>query len=274
MTQAEIDRGIERLVRRLEEVKAFRPTLVRDPFNDPQVARLTAALATTLGDVFGYNTPEHRIYGEASKLIPPFAFINVDITPGLVAQKFEVGKQQAIELLTGAIQYLSEKSINTSSPSITNEADTVENTKIFVVHGHDDGAKHELARFLEKIGLEAIILQEQPNQGRTIIEKFLKSANEVAFAIVLLTPDDLGSAAAATSQEARARQNVIFELGYFVGKLGRGKACLLRKGSVEIPSDLHGVVYTDLDAGGGWKIALLREFKEVGLKFDANRVWG
>jgi predicted nucleotide-binding protein len=147
-------------------------------------------------------------------------------------------------------------------------------SKIFVVHGHDEGASEGVARFLEKIGLTAIILAEQPNRGRTVIEKFVDYAREVSFAVVLLTPDDLGGLAADEAQRSRARQNVIFELGYFVGALGRGRACLLRKGEVEIPSDLYGVVYTAMDGGSGWKIELARELKDAGFAFDANRVLG
>ena len=128
--------------------------------------------------------------------------------------------------------------------------------KVFVVHGHDEGAREGVARFLEKLGLKAIILREQPNQGRTTIEKFVDYARDVGFAVVLLTPDDLGGATATEVQLSRARQNVIFELGYFVASLGRGRACLLRKGEVEIPSDLYGVVYTDIDGADGWIIEL------------------
>lgn len=145
--------------------------------------------------------------------------------------------------------------------------------KIFIVHGHDEGALQSLARFLEKLALEVIILKEQPNQGRTIIEKYEQSAEEVGFAVVLLTPDDVGAAVSADGQNQRARQNVIFELGYFAGKLGRGRVCLLRKGGVEMPSDLFGVVYTDMDAADGWKSALVKELKAAGIQFDANRMW-
>jgi predicted nucleotide-binding protein len=146
-------------------------------------------------------------------------------------------------------------------------------SKIFVVHGHDEGALQAMARFLEGIGLQAIILREQPDRGRTTIEKFEACSVEVGFTVVLLTPDDLGGATAAPEQAARARQNVIFELGYFVGSLGRGRACLLRKGNVEIPSDLFGVIYTDFDhPGEGWKIKLARELKAGGFEFDADKV--
>jgi hypothetical protein len=145
--------------------------------------------------------------------------------------------------------------------------------KVFIVHGHDGEALNSVARFIEKLGLEAIILKELPNQGRTIIEKFEESAKDVGFALVLMTPDDVGGAKVG-DQVSRARQNVIFELGFFTGKLGRGHVCLLRKGDVEIPSDLFGVVYTDLDPGEGWKHRLVAELKAAKLEFDANRMWG
>lgn len=148
----------------------------------------------------------------------------------------------------------------------------VRSNKVFIVHGHDDGAKHMLARFIERLGLESIILQEQPDRGRTIIEKFEQSA-EVGYAVVLLTPDDVGGAVKADAPSARARQNVIFELGYFAGKLGRGRVCLLKKGDVEIPSDLFGVVYTELDPHEGWQKRLVMEMKEAGLDFDASRLF-
>src|SRR5690606_12147790 len=86
--------------------------------------------------------------------------------------------------------------------------------KIFIVHGHDDGAREAVARFLERIGLEAVILHEQANQGRTIIEKVV-AHSDVGFAVVLLTPDDEGCAKGG-KPEPRARQNVLLELGYFI----------------------------------------------------------
>jgi predicted nucleotide-binding protein len=145
-------------------------------------------------------------------------------------------------------------------------------TKVFVVHGHDEAALQVVARFLEQLELEAIVLREEPDAGRTIIEKFEDCATDVSFAVVLLTPDDLGGPATAPAQVARARQNVIFELGYFAGKLGRGRACLLRKGEVEIPSDLYGVIYKDMDAAEGWKLKLVRELNAAGLDFDPRKL--
>jgi predicted nucleotide-binding protein len=157
-----------------------------------------------------------------------------------------------------------------SHGSMTTKLTMVTNNKVFVVHGHDIGAREGVARFLESIDLEPIILLEQPNSGQTIIEKFEAHAATASFAVILLTPDDLGGVAGSGPAE-RARQNVIYELGYFTGKLGRGRACLLRKGSVDMPSDLAGVIYTDLDAADGWKLKLVKELKAAGFNIDANK---
>lgn len=136
--------------------------------------------------------------------------------------------------------------------------------RVFVVHGHDGEAKQTTARFLEHIGLEPIILHEQPNSGRAIIEKFELHA-DVGFAVVLLTPDDVAHPAnEETKVSRRARQNVIFELGYFIGRLTRSRVCALYKPGVEIPSDYQGVGYVELDPAGGWRTKLAQELVEAG----------
>ncbi len=143
---------------------------------------------------------------------------------------------------------------------------------VFIVHGHDDLAKTSVARFIEKLGLQAIILHEQPNKGQTIIEKFESNAANVGFAVVLLTPDDVGAPKDSPNDvKERARQNVILELGYFCGSLGRNRVCVLYKEGVEIPSDYLGVVYTPLDSAGGWHLKLAKEMKEAGLDVDLNK---
>ena len=144
--------------------------------------------------------------------------------------------------------------------------------KIFVVHGHDEGARESIARFLEKLGLQAIILHEQASAGKTIVEKLEHYAG-VDFAVVLLTPDDVGGPKMATGSDLkpRARQNVVLELGLFVGKLGRDKVCALYKGGqLELPSDYLGVVYVALDDGDGWRLRLARELRTAGFDVDMN----
>jgi predicted nucleotide-binding protein len=142
--------------------------------------------------------------------------------------------------------------------------------RVFIVHGHDEAAREGVARFLEKLDLEPIILHEQPSGGRTVIEK-LEHHADVAFAVVLLTPDDVGAAAGDRDDlSPRARQNVVLELGYFAGRLGRSRVCALHKGSLELPSDIIGVVYVPLDSGGSWRLLLAKELREAGFDIDLN----
>ena len=143
--------------------------------------------------------------------------------------------------------------------------------QIFIIHGRDDETKQTVARFLEHLDLKPIILHEQPNQGRTIIEKFEQHA-QAGFAVVLLTPDDVGALQEGTANlKPRARQNVIFEFGYFIGRLGRSRVCALTKGDIEIPSDYDGVIYIPMDDAGGWRMKLVKELKSAGIDVDANR---
>ncbi|MBA7593923.1 hypothetical protein ES703_00858 [subsurface metagenome] len=143
---------------------------------------------------------------------------------------------------------------------------------IFIVHGHEEAPRESVARVLEKLGLNPIILREKPTVGKTIIEK-VEKYSDVGFAVVLLTPDDVGYLKHKPNESMeRARQNVIFELGYFIGHLGRGRVCLLKKGKVEIPSDYHGVVYIEMDSKGAWKLELAKELEEAGIEVDLNKL--
>lgn len=145
---------------------------------------------------------------------------------------------------------------------------------VFVVHGHDSLAKVEVSRTLEKLKLESIVLHEQPNEGKTIIEKFERDASRVAFAVVLLSPDDIGYPnGKPDSARPRARQNVILELGYFSAALGRARVCVLYKGEVELPSDYLGVVYVPMDDAGIWRFSLAKELKQAGIAIDLNNLF-
>lgn len=144
--------------------------------------------------------------------------------------------------------------------------------RVFVVHGRDDKAKLEVRGFLAQLNLEPVILDEQPSEGQTVIEKF-EGHTDVDFAVVLLTPDDTGKLAGSPDEpKPRARQNVIFEFGFFVGKLGRSKVFVLHKGKVDIMSDYHGVIYIPMDNAGGWKLKLATEVKnaEIDIDIDMN----
>jgi len=148
---------------------------------------------------------------------------------------------------------------------------------VFVVHGHDELARTQIVSFLTTLELTPIVLADQPNKGHTVIEKLEFYAGQASFAIVLLTPDDLGHAKTDQNERPRARQNVVLELGYFIGKLGRAKTCALYKKGVELPdmelpSDFTGVVYTLMDQFGAWKLLLGRELREAGFDVDLNRL--
>ena len=154
---------------------------------------------------------------------------------------------------------------------ITQDNGSTNKKEIFIIHGRDNEIKETVARFLNQLALNPVILHEQPNQGRTIIEKFERHA-QVGFAVALLTPDDVGAFQEDTGNlKPRARQNVIFEFGYFIGRLGRNHVCALTKGDVEIPSDYDGVIYIPVDDAGGWKMKFVKELQDAGLDVDANR---
>lgn len=156
-----------------------------------------------------------------------------------------------------------------SEKSVVDEGNTLsEKNSVFIVHGHNEGVNQEVARVIERLGLEAVILREQPNSGQTIIEKFESYANRVGFAVILLTADDK----MADNDTFRARQNVIFEMGYFMGALGRCNVMCLIQNKVEKPGDIDGVVYTLIDQAGVWKFSLVKELKASGYDVDANAI--
>lgn len=144
-------------------------------------------------------------------------------------------------------------------------------SEVFVVHGHDLALRDRVARLIQRLGLTPVILEEQSSGGLTIIEKFERHAGVVGFAVVLLTPDDVGAAAGqpVPDKANRARQNVVLELGYFMGKLGRSHVAALCTEAVERPSDIDGLVYIDPDRED-WQFRLAKEIKDAGLPVNLN----
>lgn len=150
----------------------------------------------------------------------------------------------------------------------------MDKSKVFIVHGHDEAARLAVARFVENLGFEAIILHEQASAGNTIIEKIEANSN-VGFGIVLYTPCDLGrSREEEDPLKPRARQNVVFEHGYLIGKIGRENVCALVKGDIETPNDISGVVYIKMNEGDSWKLAVAKEMKKSGYDVDSNKILG
>jgi predicted nucleotide-binding protein len=149
--------------------------------------------------------------------------------------------------------------------------------RIFLVHGHDKSLKLEIARFLERLDLEPIILHEQPDKGAAIFTKLQTELADVGYAFVLMTPDDKGRLSNEKKVRPRARQNVVFEHGFLVGMLGASRVCAIVKGAVELPSDLQGIVYKRIPAGGSVDaiaIELIRELVGAGYRIEAQAIWG
>ena len=166
--------------------------------------------------------------------------------------------------LTAQELKLPAKPITRAGPGVS-EA-TVDKNRVFVVHGHDDGMKETVARFVERLGLEAIILHEQPSAGKTVIEK-LEAYSNVGYVVVLLSPDDIGASRRSPKElHPRPRQNVVFEMGFFVGKLTRDRVCAIVLDKVEIHSDIQGVVYIPMDDKGAWQVSLAKELKKAGFR--------
>lgn len=190
-------------------------------------------------------------------------------------ERFENRLDEAIEMLKWMVKKVEQsgdtETVIATPPTRSRVQVRTDKPEVFLVHGRDEGAKDTVARFLSTVGVRPVILAELPGGGRTIIEKFETHA-DVAFVVVLLTPDDVGALQSDHGDlNARARQNVIFELGFFIGRLGRGSVLALTKGDVEIPSDYAGVEYIPFDASGGWRLPVIRELQAAGLAVDASR---
>ena len=244
LTIDQLQRAIPKLRRRISDVEAFDPDAVSDGNPSAATLPLETAIKDTLVQIFGGDTVEYRNYQSASSFEWPINMF--DPTPiWEIRASLKQEKERSLAILRSALRSIEEQIEDSGTPAggpplrqrpqISNE-----NRRVFIVHGHDGGPREAIARFLERLGFEPVILHEQANRGATIIEKFEKNA-DVGFAIVLLTPDDKGGPKEGSLQP-RARQNVILELGYFVGRLGRESVCALKSGELELPSDILGVV--------------------------------
>ena len=179
-------------------------------------------------------------------------------------RQFADALQRAEAMLESMIEEIEETWTRDDDHRVLPSSPVQDPKKVFLVHGHDSGVKNAVARFLQENGLTVVILDEIPGQGRTIIEK-VEDHSSVGYAVVLMTPDDIATGPDGGELDYRARQNVIFELGFFMGKLQRGRVCVIAKESIELPSNYWGVEYIPWDAGEGWKYKLQRELKAANL---------
>jgi len=245
-------------------------------WDPPALAGLSAGITRALEKAFGENTSDFHRFERAGQLAfsPGIILAGMQIPISDVRASVAENIAHARALLTEAIRSLEEELAETveavPASSVAGVSVPLESKRIFIVHGHDEGPREAVARFLERLGLQPIILHEQPNRGRTIITKFREEAADIGFAIVLMTPDDHGGKAGEATRP-RARQNVVFELAFFIGKLGPERVAALVKGDVERPSDFDGVVYISLDQSS-WRTDLGRELEAAGYAIDWNAV--
>lgn len=277
LTLSQLEQGIARLQKRLESVRSFDPAEIREQFGSPILEKLSASVEDGLVRTFGHDTVEYRRYCGATSFSTGPIFMNRDATYTDLQKALVDSKFRSIALLEQAIESLQEQVADMGPIEVISPVHLAGkisardlSRKVFIVHGHDDGAREAVARFLEKIGFQAVILHEQANRGKTVIEK-VEANGEVGFAVVLLTPDDEGCARGG-QPVSRVRQNVLLELGYFIGRLGRDKVCALRRGDPDIPSDFAGVVWEAMDESGGWRQNLARELEAAGHSVDWNTV--
>ena len=259
--------AVKRLTRLLEQIPEVRSAGPR-----------SAVLDTWEGNV---KIVLSQYFGEGS--VPFREFAGIRFSPGVYYDEqpqsefvnaLHSGLDKAKGFLESRINDIRDETIGNDASAGNQPSNKVSNSRVvFLVHGHDHGTKETIARFLEKLDLRPIILHEQPDQGRTIIEKFESHASEARCAVVLLTADDVGaSKLKPTPLESRARQNVILELGYFVGALGRKHTFALVEKGVAVPSDMYGLIYIPIE-DSQWRLRLVKELKASGVEVDANHAF-
>lgn len=265
------EKTLELLERSISEFKGFIKTAKLVEFNDIANLETWARNSKILtANIFGLNSKHHEEVSEAVKGVYSKSSASEQKSCGYkILSLLESFAFEVKELWSDNVYEESKESTLDNKEHASNEESI--GIDIFLVHGHDHGQLQTVARFLEHVGLNPIILHERANVGATIIEK-LERNSDVSYAIILLTPDDIGGIAAGKNLRPRARQNVVLELGYFLGKLGRKRTCALRVEEVEIPSDYSGVLYITIDKEGAWRFQLAKELKAAGLPVDLNRV--
>ena len=262
MAQTKKGKALERLRKALDEI-----TEVKQLSTDsPQFQKWRRDTRVAITNTFGSDSEHIADFGAVR-------FFSFSTT---AQEAYARGLESATAVLESMIDEINEyweDESEASQSSDNHKSEQITTKEVFVVHGRDEGACEKIARFLERLELKPVVLHEQPNEGRTIIEKF-EDYTDVRFAVVLLTPDDIGKLQDGAGEfRPRARQNVIFEFGYFIGKLGREHVCALVQGDLERPSDYDGVLYIPLDDSDGWKMRLVQELKSAGYDIDANRVF-
>lgn len=265
--------GIDKLDRRIDELRSFDVKTITERF-DAKIQAITDRINNTLADIFGHGTVEYSNYSVWSLDTLPVIVDGYDHSLTEVQEAYKKGIDGSITKLSSLHETLKEKLeyLELNSGKEISRYSLPGNRQVFIVHGSDELLKQTVARFVTQLDLSPVILHEQPNKGKTIIEK-IESYSNVDFAIVLLTPDDIAYPVNDLSAaKPRARQNVILELGFFLGILGRERVCALYKSDVDIPSDYEGVIYIKVNENDDWRLKLAKEIKCAGIDINMNKV--
>jgi hypothetical protein len=278
LTIEQVSRAIPRLQKRIADLEKLDFSQMYER-GGADIQGIKVSIEQTLEEIFGNYSTEYRRYSPAAVLSGGPISISFGSARGGRQTTdhrphYEKSRQQSIALLKQAIQGLEERRDDMGGGAQPAQPDLPEDIpelsqRVFVVHGRDGEPREAVARFLQKLGLEPVILHEQANKGRALITKFHDVAADIGFAIILMTPDDIGGLDGA-EQNRRARQNVIFELGFFIGRLGSDRVAALVGNEVERPSDFEGVVYIPLE--GDWRLPLCKELRAAGYDIDLNKV--
>lgn len=275
-TRAELNsderrKAIRRFEALIERFESFDPDVLQGS-DDPSITEIAVAAKSALERTYPSGTVQNKQFSRLGAIRYSMPMYTNRPTPvHEVHEAMRRVKGESTIMLRQAIADLKEDlEESDTEPQQAVSLPSQIARAAFIVHGHDEGSREAIARFLERLSIKPIILHEQANMGRTLIEKF-EQHGKVGFAIVLLTPDDVGGTSS-ENLKPRARQNVILELGYFIGKLGRAGVCALKKGDIEQPSDIVGVAYVDYDNSGAWRQKLAKEIEAAGIEVDWNTV--
>lgn len=270
--KGEVLRRLRKVLNEIAELKELQ-------YDRPQFRQWARGARVVINDAFDGKSEYLEAFDHARAFME--ADLSTDHRPLLSRSQYQeiylrnLGsiERDVLEPMIDAIDKYWGNEVEPLGSSHSHRSEQITTKEVFTVHGRDEAAREKVARFLEKLELKPVVLHEQPNKGRTVIEKF-EDYSHVGFAVVLLTPDDEGRLRNGKGDfKPRARQNVILELGYFLGKLDRERVCALVKEGVEWPSDYDGVVYIPLDDSGGWELRLIRELKSAGYDIDANQAF-
>jgi predicted nucleotide-binding protein len=271
----ELREKIAELQTRVEDLRSFDVKTVQERY-DKRVKMLSDEINGTIAEIYGQNTPKYWQNAIASLDNLPTVIGGARYPIDKVREVYQMGIDEAMTKLASLVESLEGKLKDLEGePAVekqpgTSEA-TSDNRRVFVVHGHDDGAKEAVTRFLAKLDMKPEVLHERPDEGTTVLDKLgVRAPND--FAVFMLTADDIRQSSPQQNEEKDVMpRNAMFDLGFFLGSLGRERVVVLRKGNGVSPFDYYGVRNISLDDGALWELLLARDMKRAGLAIDMNK---